>query len=201
MIERQATACQTIVQNLGTYARVAPPGEGGLDVNAELRKLLAMVRGTLLTEKIGCHEELDDTLPPARGDAQGFHQVVLNLITNARAAMKGGGVLRVRTGQAGGSVEIQVRDTGHGIPRADLEHIFDPFFTTKPPGEGTGLGLSISHGIVEKAGGRITVESHHVAEVGPNRCGTVFRIFLPVAGEAERAGAPAGARHVNGGSR
>jgi two-component system, NtrC family, sensor kinase len=69
-------------------------------------------------------------------------------------------------------IEISVRDTGCGIPAADLQRIFDPFFSTKGP-KGTGLGLAVAWGIVEKHNGRIEVES----EVGR---GSVFRVLLPV---------------------
>ena len=69
-------------------------------------------------------------------------------------------------------VLLEVRDTGKGIPEANLERIFDPFFTTKPVGQGTGLGLSICYGIIEKMGGRITVES----EIDK---GTTFSVFFP----------------------
>ena len=65
-----------------------------------------------------------------------------------------------------------IRDTGCGIPPADLEKIFDPFFTTKVEGKGTGLGLSICHGIIQRLGGEITVQSI----VGR---GTTFTIILP----------------------
>jgi two-component system NtrC family sensor kinase len=140
-----------------------------------------MVRNTLLTEKIRCEEELAEDLPLTCGDAQGFQQVILNLITNARAAMKDGGTLRVRTRATPEGVEIEVSDTGHGIPRANLERVFDPFFTTKAPGEGTGLGLAISHEIIDQAGGRITVDSRDRDEAGPGRCGTTFRVTLPAA--------------------
>jgi two-component system NtrC family sensor kinase len=71
-------------------------------------------------------------------------------------------------------VRMDVTDNGCGIPRERLDKVFDPFFTTKENGEGTGLGLSVSYGIVEKHGGRITVES----ELGK---GTTFSVSLPVA--------------------
>jgi two-component system, NtrC family, sensor kinase len=107
--------------------------------------------------------------------------VLLNLISNARAAMKAGGLLAVRTRLVDNRIQVEVRDTGLGIPRRDLDRIFDPFFTTKAPGEGSGLGLSISHGIIERVGGTISVESHELGDVGPERCGTTLRISLPVA--------------------
>ncbi|NQT55068.1 MAG: two-component sensor histidine kinase, partial [Desulfobacteraceae bacterium] len=65
------------------------------------------------------------------------------------------------------------KDNGPGISREEIKKIFDPFFTTKKMGQGTGLGLSISYGIIEKLGGRITVES----EEGQ---GTTFMVYLPV---------------------
>jgi two-component system sensor histidine kinase HydH len=182
IIERQATACKRIVENLGTFARVPATSDGKVDVNDELRRVLQIVKNTLLTEKIQCEADLEDGLPPARGDAPGLQQVLLNLISNARAAMKSGGKLTLRTRRAESKVVIEVSDTGHGIRRADLERIFDPFFTTKAPGQGVGLGLSLSHGIIEKAGGTISVESHHETDVGRERAGTTFRISLPVVG-------------------
>ncbi len=71
-----------------------------------------------------------------------------------------------------GAVELFIKDTGHGIDRANLSRIFDPFFTTRDVGEGTGLGLSICYGIVRDHGGQITVES--VVNTG-----TTFSILLP----------------------
>ncbi len=74
---------------------------------------------------------------------------------------------------------VEFHDTGTGISAEDLPRIFDPFFTTKEVGQGTGLGLSISHGIVERHGGWLEVES----EVGR---GSTFTVVLPVA-EGQRA--------------
>ena len=106
-------------------------------------------------------------------DAQQIEQVMINLIQNAVQAMPSGGTLTIGVHQDLKWVEIEVRDSGVGIPAKNLGRIFDPFFTTKAPGEGTGLGLSVSYGIVAQHGGRIDVRS----ELGR---GTVFTIRLPV---------------------
>jgi two-component system, cell cycle sensor histidine kinase and response regulator CckA len=74
-------------------------------------------------------------------------------------------------------MRLVVRDTGSGIPPADMDRIFDPFFTTKKPGEGTGLGLSVVHGIVTQHGGIVTAESE------PGR-GATFTVYLPKALES-----------------
>jgi len=76
----------------------------------------------------------------------------------------------------GDEVEVQIEDTGAGIPRHDLAKIFEPFYTTKPPGRGTGLGLSICYGIVADHRGRIEVDS----QTGR---GSLFQVFLPVFAE------------------
>jgi signal transduction histidine kinase len=97
----------------------------------------------------------------------------LNIINNAFAAMKEGGKIDIsmREEREEDAVAVTIKDTGHGISREDLPRIFEPFFTTKREG-GVGLGLSITYGIVEKLGGRISVES----TVGQ---GTGFTVFLP----------------------
>jgi signal transduction histidine kinase len=75
--------------------------------------------------------------------------------------MPGGGKLgvEVQQGPAGGDIHILVKDSGVGIPAEDLPHIFEPFYTTKKNGQGVGLGLSVVYGILERHGGRISVDS------------------------------------------
>ena len=89
-----------------------------------------------------------------RGSANKLQQVFLNLFLNARDAMPSGGMLEVRTSGHNGSVEIEVLDTGNGIPREYIHKIFDPFFTTKSSGRGTGLGLSVTYGIIKEHAGK-----------------------------------------------
>jgi len=88
-----------------------------------------------------------------------LQQVLVNLLVNAIHAMPDGGRLGIETADwADRGATVTVRDTGAGIREDDLPRVFDPFFTTKKR-EGTGLGLSVSHTLVERYGGRITVES------------------------------------------
>lgn len=121
-------------------------------------------------------------------DPTQIHQVVMNLCTNAGHAMrKNGGTLEVSLTNEeididktlsnpnlnpGSYLKLTVKDTGDGIEPSLMEHIFEPFFTTKEPGEGTGMGLAVVHGIVQRHGGTISVES----EPG---MGTTFQLLLP----------------------
>ncbi|MDQ5945319.1 MAG: two-component system, NtrC family, sensor kinase, partial [Pseudomonadota bacterium] len=115
------------------------------------------------------------TLPQVMCSASQLNQVFMNLLVNAAHAMPADrrGHITIRTRLEDGQVVLEFTDDGSGIAPENLKRIFDPFFTTKPVGKGTGLGLSLSYGIIEKHGGRITVES----TVG---VGTTFRITLPV---------------------
>jgi PAS domain S-box-containing protein len=126
--------------------------------------------------------DFDRSLPEVPCHPGEINQVILNLVVNAAHAIedqiKQGripkGVITVATRRKEGWAEIQISDTGGGIPEAIRLRIFDPFFTTKEPGRGTGQGLAICHPvIVDKHGGRIFFES----EVGR---GTSFTINLPL---------------------
>jgi signal transduction histidine kinase len=98
---------------------------------------------------------------------------MMAVLLNAVDAMRDGGLLTVRSGMNGdGEVQVEIADTGPGIPPAEIGKIFEPFYTTKPSGQGTGLGLSIAYGIAQDHGGRIEVSS----TVGE---GSVFRLVLP----------------------
>lgn len=97
----------------------------------------------------------------------------MNLLTNAVQAIEEEGHITIATRALADQIEIEITDSGTGIPEAEQSHIFEPFFTTKEVGEGTGLGLSISYGIIQKHNGTIVVAS----EVGE---GTSFTIRLPI---------------------
>ena len=102
-----------------------------------------------------------------------LNQVFMNIISNAIDAIEDKGVIIISTSKSNGFIQINIKDSGSGMPENIKAKIFDPFYTTKEVGEGTGLGLSISHGIIEKHGGSISVQS----EAGN---GTEFIINLPL---------------------
>ncbi len=188
VIEEEGLKCKKIVENLLTFARAPERTETTADINKILEKMLAVVKNTLLTKKIRLEASLTPQLPRVKGDPQELQQVFINMINNAMDSMRGGGVLKVCTRLAadGKRVAIEFTDTGNGIPREAQPKIFDPFFTTKKTGEGTGLGLSVSYGIVTKYGGNIIFSSYPADEY-PDKHGTTFKIYLPVAPATEAA--------------
>jgi signal transduction histidine kinase len=111
-----------------------------------------------------------------RGDEGQLRAVFLNLLRNSREAMPSGGAVTARTRRVDGAVEVEVGDTGGGIPPGDLSRIFEPFYSTKE--RGTGLGLAFAHQVVKEHGGTIRCES----ALGT---GTTFTIRLPADAEVE----------------
>jgi PAS domain S-box-containing protein len=171
-IVKQTFRASEIVNNLLNFSRTGAAEAVDIDVNRVVEETLSLVSHPLKTSQIQVVKHLGETLPAVRGSANKLQQVFLNLFLNARDAMPGGGLLEVRTGAHNGSVEIEVVDTGAGIPREHIHRIFDPFFTTKASGRGTGLGLSVSYGIIKEHSGKIDVRST------PGK-GTSFHVEFP----------------------
>ncbi|MBT3932261.1 MAG: hypothetical protein HOF34_16205, partial [Rhodospirillaceae bacterium] len=129
------------------------------------------------------------------GEPSRFEQVIVNLLINARDAVKQNAdgsvtsdpsrIVRVILSDdpVPEMVTIKVRDNGKGIPAEHIDRVFEPFFTTKDPGSGTGLGLSISYGIVSGMNGTLLVEN--------TADGAEFRVELPRIMPADVAGASA----------
>jgi len=157
-----------------------------LDLNTVVREM-----ATLARPLIGVNIELVTRLAPALGhiyaDAGQLHQVLLNLVVNARDAMPAGGTLAIETAnvvldaaaaasrypmEPGPYIQLTVRDTGQGMDAETQAHLFEPFFTTKGPGQGTGLGLATVYGIVKQSEGYIWVHS------APGK-GTTFSLYFP----------------------
>ncbi|HEY2462196.1 MAG TPA: ATP-binding protein [Candidatus Acidoferrum sp.] len=171
-IIKQTFRASEIVNNLLNFSRTGAAELADVDVNLVVEETLSLVAHPMKTSQIQVVKQLGETLPAVRGSANKLQQVFLNLFLNARDAMPSGGMLEVRTAAHNGSVEIEIVDTGAGIPREDIHRIFDPFFTTKPTGRGTGLGLSVSYGIIKEHAGKIDVRST------PGK-GTSFHVEFP----------------------
>ncbi|MFI5096550.1 MAG: ATP-binding protein [Candidatus Acidiferrales bacterium] len=176
-IVKQTFRASEIVNNLLNFSRTGAGELADVDLNRVVEETLSLVAHPLKTSQIRVVKQLTEDLPPVRGSANKLQQVFLNLFLNARDAMPTGGMLEVRTAAHNGTVEIEVVDTGNGIPREHIHKIFDPFFTTKATGRGTGLGLSVSYGIIKEHAGRIDVRST------PGR-GTAFHVEFPAVRKA-----------------
>ena len=176
-ITKQTFRASEIVNNLLNFSRTTGTELTEISLNKVIADTLALLEHQFKVAHIEVQSELYDNLPLIQGNAGRLQQVFLNLFLNARDAMPGGGMLEVRTTAHNGSVEVEVVDTGAGIPREHIHRIFDPFFTTKASGRGTGLGLSVSYGIIKEHAGKIDVRST------PGK-GTSFHVEFPAVRKA-----------------
>jgi len=172
VIQRGANRTKDIVQALHNYSRTDDESVVAVDLNRSLDDSLELLRH-LLKQSIRVERRYGD-VGRIRGHAGQLNQVFMNLLTNAAQAVGNtpGATITVVTEPNADGVIVRVSDNGPGIPAEVLPRIFDPFFTTKEVGEGTGLGLSIVHGIVERHGGTIEVDSDADG-------GTTFTVTLP----------------------
>ena len=172
-IRTQGDRCKEITYKLLSFARKTDPSVRAVVLNDMVDEVIGLTSQKTRYANVHIATELSPDLPAIQASPTEIQQVLLNLVNNAVDAIeKPGGTVTVVTRTEGDAVVLEVRDTGKGIPEANLGRIFDPFFTTKPVGQGTGLGLSICYGIVEKARGSITVES----EIEQ---GTTFTVSFP----------------------
>jgi two-component system NtrC family sensor kinase len=169
-----------IVKDLLTFARRSKPRIEKVNVNSIVEQSLSLLENKLKLQNIQLQTLLDDTLPLIPCDFSQIQQVLMNLIINGTEAMSEGGELTIKTDHTADDefVEIEVADTGAGIPDEHLSKVFDPFFSTKEAGKGVGLGLSIVYGIVNEHRGSIDVKSKIDK-------GTTFTIKLPTVVEEE----------------
>jgi two-component system sensor kinase FixL len=146
-----------------------------LDIGGVLRDVVQLVHSDAIVRGVHLSLDVDEHLPPVRGDKVQLQQVMLNLIVNAFDAVRDVDPLdRVVTAFAGrdrdGMIRVAVRDRGHGMSADRLERIFKPFVTSKA--QGLGLGLSISRSIVEMHRGRLWAEKN-------SDQGMTFHVTLP----------------------
>jgi two-component system NtrC family sensor kinase len=168
-----ARRVRDIVMNLKTFARGDDSELQRADIIEGIESTARLLGQYFRPDRVALHRDYE-RLPAVECFPTQLAQVWMNLMVNAAQAMESKGDLWITARSDEGRVMISFRDNGPGIPQEALSRIFDPFFTTKPVGEGTGLGLSIVHGIIERHGGEIKVES----ELG---VGTVFTVSLPAA--------------------
>jgi signal transduction histidine kinase/DNA-binding response OmpR family regulator len=142
-----------------------------LDLVAIIAETYQIVRKSF-DQKFDIQLDIQKSLP-ILGDHPGLSQVMMNLFTNARDAMPGGGIIKIESRQEEKKAVIKVSDTGEGMDKTTRDRCFDPFFTTKEISKGTGLGLSTTYGTVKSHEGEILVESE------PGQ-GTTFTLSFPL---------------------
>ena len=184
-----------LVKQILAFARQSDEAVEPIKLGEIVEEALRFIRSSIPTS-IRIEQNIDcDSM--VMGNATRFHQILMNLCTNASQAMDAdGGVLGVTLRNTfmdagpfrdelnlkpGNHIELKVSDTGVGISPEIMGSIFEPYFTTKGPGEGTGMGLALTHGIVESCGGKIIADS----EKGK---GTVFTVYFPITDGCEDLG-------------
>lgn len=174
----------TLTKQLLAFSRKHPIHPQVVDMNDAVTKMSKMLQ-PLLSANIQLIVNCRHGNLPIYVDSSQLELMIMNLVLNARDAMPHGGILSLTTSSEilpedvsfpntpRQFVVLQISDTGIGMPQEIKQRIFEPFFSTKDTGKGTGMGLAMVYGIVERAGGHISVESE------PNQ-GTTFRIYLPL---------------------
>jgi signal transduction histidine kinase len=170
-IEKSIQTCRRIFAGMLAIARGSARGIGHGNLRRAIDSALSVLEDSLKRRAIAAALDLPAELPAIEASQGDLTQVFLNLFTNARDAMPKGGRLSIRARQVKGNVEVEVRDTGTGIPPELLDRLLEPFFTTKP--DGSGLGLSICKSILWDIGGDLKIESQRGR-------GTCVHVTLPV---------------------
>ncbi len=160
-----------IVADLRAFSRLDQAEVQSVDLHEGIDRTLSLMEPRL-KDQMTVEKDYGE-LPAVRCYAGQLNQVFMNLLVNACDAVDGHGTIRIKTRPTAGGVRLEFSDDGPGIPPELQNRLFEPFFTTKEVGKGTGLGLSLSHGIVERHGGSIHIES------APGE-GATFAIDLPL---------------------
>ena len=193
-IHRAGLQAASLTRQLLAFGRRQPMDARVINLNRVVSDN-AEIMGRLLGTAGHLELELAEHLGSVRADPAQFQQVLLNLVINARDALRDKGRVTITTSNReigpaqhrritdappGHYVSLAVSDNGTGMDAETQKHLFEPFFTTKPEGKGTGLGLALVYGVVQQSGGFIDVRSALLA-------GSTFDILLPVVREPEEA--------------
>jgi signal transduction histidine kinase len=170
----------SLVNELLEFARPTSPQLQLENIQDTMDGMILLISTETKKKSVEIVTHYEDNLPLVAADREQVKQVFLNVLLNAIEATSDGGQVSVeirtfakKSGEE--FLQVEIRDTGRGIPEEHLENVFTPFFTTKD--KGSGLGLSISHQIIQEHGGTISVESR-INE------GSSFFINFPVSGKA-----------------
>jgi two-component system NtrC family sensor kinase len=177
LIARAGERAARVVRGLLDFARQSEYSFKATDINESISQALDLVAYQFKSANISVSLRLGEELPSLNASWEHLQSVWLNLLINARDALRStNGERRIAISTAAdgsqGGILVSVSDTGRGMSQAEIGHIFEPFYTTKAPGEGTGLGLATCQQIVSQHGGKISVSS----EPGE---GTTFLVYLP----------------------
>jgi two-component system cell cycle sensor histidine kinase/response regulator CckA len=169
---RKGAAFSKRLRQVGQLVEGSPEPLDLSQVVREAEEQLRLIKG----ENVEMAVELGDSLPTVFADAQQVQLALVTLVENACEAMPDGGRLRIDTFVEGGEVGLRVTDRGRGMSSEVLGHMYDPFFSTKPKAIGNGLGMFIVAGVVDRAGGRVYVESEEGA-------GTIVTLLFPTSAD------------------
>jgi signal transduction histidine kinase/DNA-binding response OmpR family regulator len=172
-IEREALHCQRTMHSLTSFAERTPPKTQPIDVNELVEAAWRRLENELSSHPIELVRGFDPQLPLVQADRVQLEQAFFQLIRRAGEAMRYGGTLRLVTRSVGREVQVIVSDNGPGLSPQQLRHVFDPLGAAGEHGQKPGLELSVAHGVVERHGGTLEVESQ------PER-GTTFTVRLPL---------------------
>jgi PAS domain S-box-containing protein len=183
-VVRAAAHASELTTNLLTFAGKRQLRPRPVDINALVERMVRLLSRTLPT-RIHLTTELREEARMAVADDAAFEAALLNVVLNARDAMRGGGTVHIKTWHAdvsppvepppaAGYAVVEVVDTGIGMSEEVSKRAFEPFFTTRAAEGGTGLGLSMVHGFARQCGGAVSIAS------SPGQ-GTSVRIYLPLA--------------------
>jgi signal transduction histidine kinase len=154
IMDKEIDRCSKIINDLLGFTRVTKPTRLSSDINVVVSEAISRVE---IPKYIKLSKNMQTNLPMIMIDANQIDQVLINLIENACQAITDNGELIISTKVSKSFIEIEVCDSGCGIPQKEIKKIFDPLFTTKP--SGTGIGLAVCYGIIQKHNGIIDVKS------------------------------------------
>jgi signal transduction histidine kinase len=189
MIATEATRCKNIVRGLLDFARQSRISKRPTDLKLVIEEVVTITTPKALENEVSVSCDVHDSMPIMMIDTDQVKQMLVNLVNNGIDAISSSPIapalqpgsraisdkvtIAAGLSQRGDKVELEIKDTGCGIPQENLSKLFTPFFTTKELGKGTGLGLAIAYGVVKMHSGEISVES----EQGK---GTTFHISFPI---------------------